>query len=261
MIRRTQEYARLFKATAIRDRKMEALGKAKVGKAIFMGPVKTEFIDLFDTAKIHLDPLLGQSIACLLAVITQVAGVLSRFLRSCKAGFQGPNVIRFPIIEDLLSISDGAEDSLLFGPQVGALSCNVRIPIILAIRTIEGSKDRLQGIVIFHLHRINLVIMTLRTLDSERTESIHSRGDHIITVQMPRNLAIDLLLGDLGMPNEIPWPGGEKARGHDPINSVRIQSIARDLFFDELCVGLVFIEGADNIVALRPRMSLCLSLS
>ena len=76
---------------------------------------------------------------------------------------------------------------------------------------------------------VTLVGMTAGTLDGYRTEGIEDIGDHIISIQISRHLAIYLCFRHLGMSNEVPGAGGQKTKTENTIRRIRIQSISRNL--------------------------------
>jgi len=69
---------------------------------------------------------------------------------------------------------------------------------------------------------------------------------------VPRNLAVGLSFGQLGVADEIPRPGGDKAQPDDAIARAGEQRVTRDLLLDEARVGFVFVQRADDVVAVRP---------
>ena len=96
------------------------------------------------------------------------------------------------------------------------------------------------------------MVVALRALDGDRAESIHGGGDHVIAVEMTRDLAIAFRFGDFGVTDEIPWPGCDEPGGDHTIWRGRPEDIARNLFLHKLCVGFILIEGPDDIVTVGP---------
>ncbi len=152
---------------------------------------------------------------------------------------------------------------LQLGPplvQSGPLGRHLRTGIVGPVGPVERRKDGLQRVVVLHGDRVELVIVTLRTLHRDRAKGIHGGGHHVIPVEMPRHLAVDLLLRHLGVPNEVPRPGRDEAGRHDPIHRLGPEHIPRQLLLHESRVGLVLVESSDHVVAIRPGIGTWLVL-
>ena len=73
------------------------------------------------------------------------------------------------------------------------------------------------------------MVMALRTLNRHAQKSVGSIGNHIITIEMARNPAIDFALGHLCVANEIPRPRRNKTQSFDSFGSAREKHITRKL--------------------------------
>src|SRR5262245_29276862 len=96
--------------------------------------------------------------------------------------------------------------------------------------------------------------MTLRAMDRDTGKGAHGIGHHVISVEMPRDLAVDFSFGKLSMTDEIPRPGGEKSQRDDSITGARKKNVSRDLLFDETRVSFISIQRTNDIIAIRPRI-------
>ena len=73
------------------------------------------------------------------------------------------------------------------------------------------------------------MVMALRTLNRHAQKSVGSIGNHIITIEMARNPAIDFALGHFSMTDEIPRAGCNKTQSFDSFGSAREKHITRKL--------------------------------
>ena len=128
------------------------------------------------------------------------------------------------------------------------------VEVIRPVRAIEGGEHRLEAIIILLTHRVELVRVALRALDGETGESPERVRHHVITIEVPGDLPVDLRLGDLRMADEIPRAGGEETQRLDAVARPREERVPRHLLLDETGVGLVRVEGPDDVVAVGPRM-------
>lgn len=77
-------------------------------------------------------------------------------------------------------------------------------------------------------------------------------GHHVVAIEMPGDLAVGLRLGHLAVADQIPGPGGDEPDRLMAVGRVGIEHVAGHLLRDELCVGLVVVEGTDDIITIGP---------
>ena len=107
------------------------------------------------------------------------------------------------------------------------------------LRNLRAAEDAVQRI---EIRRRNGVVFVIVTAGANHRQPHQATGHHVDPV-------IDLLLG---APQKA-WPHREKTqRCQRRIVSLQAQQIRCDLFADKLTVGLVVIEGTDDIVAVCP---------
>ena len=73
------------------------------------------------------------------------------------------------------------------------------------------------------------MVMALRALNRHAQKSVSGIGNHIITIEMARNPAIDFALGHFGMTDVIPRAGRNKTQSFDSFGSAREKHITRKL--------------------------------
>ena len=96
--------------------------------------------------------------------------------------------------------------------------------------------------------------MALRTTHRHAVETPHHRGNHVVAIQMPSHLAIDLGFGNFCMPDEIPGPSGDHSKRFDAIGCPWIQYISCNLLLNEPAIRLIAIERVDHVVSVRPSV-------
>src|SRR5271166_3768808 len=69
---------------------------------------------------------------------------------------------------------------------------------------------------------------------------------------MAGDLAVDLGLRHLRMADEVSGAGGDETRGRDAIRRTGTQYVASHLLSDELPIGLVGVERANDVIAVGP---------
>src|SRR5262249_62087432 len=89
-------------------------------------------------------------------------------------------------------------------------------------------------------------------MNGDAGEGSHRVRDHVVAVEMPRDLAVGLRLGHLDMADVIPRAGGNESESYDAVARPWIQRVARNLLLDEPRVRLVFVQRADDVVAGGP---------
>ena len=205
-------------------------------------------------SKVHLHPLRRVLILLNVAVVTHrvafLGGLRQRgdFLVQIHERLAGPG--ENPRVQLLLPRRE-------FGlaiRQLATLLRHSRIDIILFVRAIHRGEHRLQAVVILLRDGVEFVVVTLRALHGQAVEGLHGVRHHVIAVQMARDHAVHLRLRHLRVPDEIPRPGRDEPECLETIACSREQHIARQLLLHETRVGLVLVEAADDVIAIRPRV-------
>ncbi len=140
------------------------------------------------------------------------------------------------------------------GFQLVPAPSDSRVDVVLPVGSVDGGEDCLQAVVVLLRNRIEFVIVTPRTLSRQAAKRVEGRRHHVVPVEVPGDLAVDLGLRHFGVANEIPRPCGQKTRGFDSVARVGLQRVARQLLFDKLRVRPIFVERSDQIIAVRPRV-------
>ena len=126
------------------------------------------------------------------------------------------------------------------------------VRVVVHVCAVNCREHGLQRVVVLLRDGIKLVVVALRALNGERTKSADGVLHHVIAIQMPRDLAIELRLRHLRVSDVIPRPGGNETKRGDAVRGAWIEYITGDLFFDEARIGFVVVECADHIVAVGP---------
>ena len=206
--------------------------------------------------QIHLNPLdyIGLRLDDRVPTHLRPRGFLAPGLRSSNASFEQsepPSTLtNHLIIQRLFFLLQRRLTPLQKSPPLG----HSRIGIKLPVRPVERSEHRRQLVILLRADRIELVIVTARTLNRGAVEGVHHRSHHIISIEQASDLAIRLRLRDLGMADQVPRPSRDESGGRDAIFGIRPEHIARDLFPNEARIGLVRIQGSDHVIPIRPRV-------
>ena len=99
---------------------------------------------------------------------------------------------------------------------------------------------------------IELVIVAAGTLDGGAGERVQRVADHLIAINMARHASVDFAFRYLHVPDEIPRAGGNEAEPQNAVRRVGKEGVAGNLFLHKPRVRFVFVERADDIVAVRP---------
>ncbi len=89
-------------------------------------------------------------------------------------------------------------------------------------------------------------------MHGETVDRAHDRAHHVVAIEMPGDPPVAFGFGHFFVADQIPRAGGQEAEGHDSVERVRVEGIARDLLFDEPGIGLIRVQGADDVIAIRP---------
>ena len=126
------------------------------------------------------------------------------------------------------------------------------VGIVNAVGPVHAGKHRLQCIVLGLVDRIEFMVVTAGALDRDAGESLHHGRDHVVAVEVAANLPVDRVLADVPQRTFIPRPGGNEAERYRRLRIVREEHVACDLFLHELRVGLVGVEGGDEVITIWP---------
>ena len=99
---------------------------------------------------------------------------------------------------------------------------------------------------------IKLVGVAACALDGGTGKGVERVTHHLVAVDVSRNASVNLGLGHLNVPDEIPRPCGNETQPKDAIRGVGVKGVAGELFLHKTGVGLILVEGADDIVAVGP---------
>ena len=129
---------------------------------------------------------------------------------------------------------------------------DARVRIVNAVGAVHAREDRLQRVVVGLRDRVELVVVTAGALDGGAGEGLHHRRDHVVAVEVAADLSVDGVLANVAQRTLIPRAGGNEAQGHGCLRVVRIKHIPGDLLLHESSIGLVGVEGGDEIIAVGP---------
>ena len=143
----------------------------------------------------------------------------------------------------------GGKPGIFF--QLDQLAGVVILQLLLrAIERVGAEEDARQCIVVALGDWIELMIMAASTGDGEPEEGLRHGVDLFID-EVHGELAAVALVVALG-------PDGEEARSNDLLALLALvlilQEVTSNLLLDELVIGLVFIEGLNDVVAIAPGM-------
>ncbi len=124
--------------------------------------------------------------------------------------------------------------------------------ILLALPVIDTIKDRLDPVVIRLRKRIEFMVMTSATVDSETQKRTgygpDEFGDLLFAGASHFRLACPHVL------HLVPFSGDEEPGGSDAVAGGLWKDIAGNLLANELVVGQVGVETADDVIAVSPRV-------
>ena len=126
--------------------------------------------------------------------------------------------------------------------------------IVRSIHFIHAGKNRLQRVVILRGYRIKLVIMTTGTVNCGADEGGHHGRDHVIAVQVLRDLLVNRAVGDSHLRTFIPRPSRQHPDGANHRRLIREKDITRHLLTNELSVWLVRVKRLNQVITIRPRV-------
>ena len=135
-----------------------------------------------------------------------------------------------------------ALEPLLLGEQFLAAATDNGIGIEHPIGSIKCREVRLQPVVIGLRHRIKLVVVTAGTLHGQAAKGIHRRGDHVVAIEIPSDLAVQLRFGNLRMPDKIPRPRRDETGRRDAIDRLGPEDITGQLFEHKPVIRFVVVQ-------------------
>ncbi len=121
-----------------------------------------------------------------------------------------------------------------------------------AIAPLNSGEDRLQTIVIGLRNRIEFVVVAAGAMGGKAQEGGHGVCHHVVSVDQARLLLINCSFAQLDLAYEIPRAGDDEPGRNDARGRARLKDIPGYLLFDELPVGLIFVERTDHVIAVRP---------
>ena len=133
-----------------------------------------------------------------------------------------------------------------------ALKLNLWIDGVNTVCPIHRCKNGLKPVVMVLGNGIEFMIVTSSTLHGQTAKRVERIRNHIVAIEVPRDPPIQLGLGYLDMPNEIPGTCGDKPKPQYAILGSGKKHIAGNLLLDKLPIRFVIIESSNHIVAIRP---------
>ena len=115
-----------------------------------------------------------------------------------------------------------------------------------AVTRLNGREEGAEPVVIALENRVELVVVTARTLHAHAEEDVARGIRQIVENSVPLAARI------AGVP--LVDAVAQVAGGNDGLRFLRKKFVARELLLDEAGVGLVGIERADDVVAKAPRV-------
>ena len=126
------------------------------------------------------------------------------------------------------------------------------ITVVRLVGPVQSGKIRLQAVIVGLRNRIEFVVVALRAADRQAVERLDGIADHIVAIQVPRNFAVVLCFGNLGVTNQIPRPCRNEPESLDTVSRVGIQHVAGNLLLDEPSPGLVLVKRPHDVIAIGP---------
>ena len=126
------------------------------------------------------------------------------------------------------------------------------VAVVFPVGAVERGEDGLQRVVVLLRDGIEFVIVALRAVDRGAAKGADRVCDHVVAIEVARDFAVGLCLRHLGVADVIPRPGGDEAERFDAVARAGEKRVASDLLLHETRVRFVFVEGANDVVAVRP---------
>ena len=117
-----------------------------------------------------------------------------------------------------------------------------------AFGELGGGEDGLEGVVVVGGDGIEFVVVATGAF-----EGLAEEGD----ADGVGDVVQEALAGDFGdfHAGEFPGAHAEETGGDDEFGVVRVEFVTGDLFANELVVGFVVVEGANDVVAVAPGVA------
>ena len=98
------------------------------------------------------------------------------------------------------------------------------------------------------------MLMALSAMNRSAAKGSDGIRDHIVPVEMARDLTIGFRFGHFRVADEVPGACRNKSESFNAIARPWPQDISCDLLFHKLSVRLVFIECTNHIIAIGPSI-------
>ena len=118
----------------------------------------------------------------------------------------------------------------------------------VALAVLDAAEDGLEGVEVLLRDRVELVVVTAGAADRQAEEGRRRVADevgHVVGALLQSAL-------ERGVADEVVRPGHEEARGAGAEEVAVLQGVAGQLFADESGVWRAVVEGADDVIAVRP---------
>ena len=99
---------------------------------------------------------------------------------------------------------------------------------------------------------VELVVVAARAVDREALEGAEHVRHHVVTVEVAGLLLVDGPFSKLDVTDVVPGTCGEHPCGDDRARVILVEDISSELLCDEVRVGFVLVERADDPVPVRP---------
>ena len=109
----------------------------------------------------------------------------------------------------------------------------------------KAVEDADRFVIVFPGDRIELVVVAARAVDGEGLKTLIGGPNDVVQI-------IEPVVGVFEIAVQYTWPETDETRGCQAFKGGLIQLVAGNLLHDELVIGLVLVEGVDDIVAIAP---------
>ena len=127
----------------------------------------------------------------------------------------------------------------------------------LAVAALQASEDRPEAVVFALRNGVELVVVATGAVDGDAHRGGENLRDHVVEIVRAGGAPEHVALG-LDLTDEVPRAGGEEAGRREKFRvwSLEVgglrEHVSGDLFTEELVIGLVGVEGGDDVVAIAP---------
>ena len=116
------------------------------------------------------------------------------------------------------------------------------IPVVRTIHSVDTRKHSLQAVVIFRRDRIELVMMTPRTMDGHAEKRVRHRGNHVVAIEVTCDFLVDRAVLNSHLRTLIPRSGRKHPECDHAIAAVGKQDITRNLFLHKTRIRFVTVK-------------------